>query len=60
VVRCPDGFNRFEFIVLSGLRATQLSRGSLPRVTASHKLTTTALHEIAEKKVLRLVPDAPA
>jgi DNA-directed RNA polymerase subunit K/omega len=45
--------NAFEFSVLSGLRAGQLSRGCTPRVVESRKLAVTAQHEIAEGKVVR-------
>jgi DNA-directed RNA polymerase subunit K/omega len=45
--------NAFEFSVLSGLRAGQLSRGCTPRVLQSPKLAVTAQHEIAEGKVVR-------
>jgi len=44
--------NAFEFAVLSGLRAAQLSRGCTPRVAQSSKVAVTAQHEIAERKVL--------
>jgi DNA-directed RNA polymerase subunit K/omega len=53
VIKRPDGMNAFEFAVLSGLRAAQLSRGCTPRVLRSAKLTVTAQHEIAERKVVR-------
>ena len=43
---------KFEFIVLSSLRAAQLIKGCTPRVPASHKRTTTALHEVAGGKVI--------
>jgi DNA-directed RNA polymerase subunit K/omega len=55
MVKCPDGMNVFEFAVLSGLRAAQLSRGCTPRVLQLHKLAVTAQMEIAEGKVVRLV-----
>jgi DNA-directed RNA polymerase subunit K/omega len=63
MVKRPDGMNRFEFSVLSSLRAVQLSRGCTPRVVPSGKLTVTAQHEVAEFKVIRsplepIVPDA--
>jgi len=45
--------NAFEFSVLSGLRAGQLSRGCTPRAPESPKLAVTAQHEIAEGKVVR-------
>ena len=53
MVRRPDGFGAFEFSVLSGLRAAQLSRGCTPRVPAAPKLAVTAQHEIAERKIVR-------
>jgi DNA-directed RNA polymerase subunit K/omega len=53
MVKRPEGMNRFEFSVLSGLRAVQLSRGCTPRVVPSGKLTVTAQHEVAELKVIR-------
>jgi DNA-directed RNA polymerase subunit K/omega len=54
MVKRPDGFGRFEFAVMSGLRAAQLSRGCVPLVpVGTQKLTTTAQMEVAEYKVLR-------
>ena len=54
---------KFEFIVLSSPRAAQLIKGCTPRVPASHKRTTTALHEVAGGKVIgipRVPPAVPA
>lgn len=59
MIKRPENFNRFEYVVLCGLRATQLTRGCIPRVVASNKVTTTAQQEIAERKVVRFV-DSPA
>jgi hypothetical protein len=53
MVKRPDGMNAFEFSVLSGLRAAQLIGGCAPRVERSGKLTVTAQHEIAARKVVR-------
>ena len=53
MVQRPPGFNAFEFVVLSGLRAAQLMRGCTPRVVSTHKLITTAQMEVAEWKVVR-------
>ena len=53
MVKRPDDISAFEFSVLSGLRAAQLSRGCTPRVVQSQKLAVTAQHEIAERKVQR-------
>jgi len=60
VVHRPSGSGAFEFVVVSGLRAAQLMRGSRPRVEGSHKVITTAQLEVAEGKVARvplLTPD---
>jgi DNA-directed RNA polymerase subunit K/omega len=45
--------NAFEFSVLSGLRAAQLSRGCTPRVVPSVKIAVTAQREIAAQMVVR-------
>jgi DNA-directed RNA polymerase subunit K/omega len=45
--------NAFEFSVLSGLRAAQLSLGCTPRVARSAKVAVTAQHEVAQRKVVR-------
>jgi DNA-directed RNA polymerase subunit K/omega len=50
---------KFEFVTLAALRTAQLQRGCSPRVLASHKLTTTAQHEVADGKVCGL-PRHPA
>jgi hypothetical protein len=55
MVKRPDDMQAFEFAVVSGLRAAQLSRGCTPRVERSPKLAVTAQHEVAEHKV-RAVP----
>jgi len=49
--------NAFEFAVLAGLRASQLTRGCTPRVDGSVKLAVIAQREIAEGKVVRVVGD---
>jgi DNA-directed RNA polymerase subunit K/omega len=53
MVKRPDGMNAFEFSVLSGLRAAQLSRGCTPRVIRSAKLAVTAQNEVAQRLVVR-------
>jgi DNA-directed RNA polymerase subunit K/omega len=53
VVQRPTQINAFEFVVLAGRRATQLSRGCLPRVIGSDKVAVTAQMEVAEGKVSR-------
>lgn len=56
MVKRPVGFNPFEFAVLGGLRAAQLTRGCTPRVKSESKVYLTALTEVAEGKVLRAMP----
>jgi len=53
MIKRPFGMNAFEFAVLSGLRATQLSRGCTPRVPRSEKVAVTAQHEVAARKVIK-------
>ncbi len=53
MVRRPAGMNAFEFSVVSALRAAQLQRGCTPRVAQYEKVTITAQHEVAERKVIR-------
>jgi DNA-directed RNA polymerase subunit K/omega len=50
--RPPEG-SAFEFVVVSGLRAAQLMRGSTPRVEGVHKNTVIAQLEVAAGKVVR-------
>jgi DNA-directed RNA polymerase subunit K/omega len=52
MVKRPEGMNLFEFAVLSGRRATQLSRGCSPRVPAPAKVAVTAQHEVAERQII--------
>jgi DNA-directed RNA polymerase subunit K/omega len=49
----PPGFNPFEFVILSSLRAAQLMQGCRPRVDPSEKAIVTAQREVAEGKVRR-------
>jgi DNA-directed RNA polymerase subunit K/omega len=58
MVRRPDGMNKFEFSVLSGLRAAQLQRGCTARVPPCKKIAVTAQQEIAAHKVIRSAVDA--
>jgi DNA-directed RNA polymerase subunit K/omega len=60
VVHRPSESSAFEFVVVSGLRAAQLMRGSRPRVEGSHKVTTTAQLEVAAGKVARVPLATPA
>jgi DNA-directed RNA polymerase subunit K/omega len=59
VIQRPPQFGRFEFVVLSGLRAVQLIRGCTPRIESGHKLMMTAQMEVAQGKVTR-APDSIA
>lgn len=48
MIRRPDEMGKFEFAVLAGLRAGQLSRGCTPRVDGDHTTAVFALREVAE------------
>lgn len=54
MIRRPAGSNRFEFAVVSGLRAAQLMRGCIPKVEREHKVISTAQLEVATGKVARI------
>jgi hypothetical protein len=43
----PSDIGRFQFVVLSSLRAAQLLRGCVPRIDGGHKRTVTAQLEIS-------------
>jgi hypothetical protein len=43
---------KFQFVVLSSLRAAQLTRGCTPRVPGIHKRTTMAQLKISQGKVI--------
>ena len=58
IMRPPD-MGRFEYVVLASLRAKQLTRGCLPRVTGTHKSAVTARMEVSEGKVIASL-EAPA
>jgi DNA-directed RNA polymerase subunit K/omega len=60
VVHRPRESSAFDFVVVSGLRAAQLMRGSRPRVEGSHKVITTAQLEVAAGKVARVPLATPA
>ena len=60
MVHRPSESSAFEFVVVSGLRAAQLMRGSRPRVEGSHKVITTAQLEVAAGKVARVPLATPA
>ena len=43
----PSDIGRFQFVVLSSLRAAQLLRGCVPKIDGGHKRTVTAQLEIS-------------
>ena len=43
----PFDMGRFQFVVLSSLRAAQLVRGCLPKIESGHKTTVIAQLEIS-------------
>lgn len=49
----PADANRFLFVVMSGLRAAQLTRGCIPRIMGPHKNTVIAQLEVAAGLVKR-------
>jgi len=51
--------NAFEFVIISSLRAVQLTRGCTPRVLASDKVTVTARREVEAGKVTRTEEPEP-
>ena len=54
MVKRPVEIGAFEFAVMCGLRAAQLSRGCTALVPLEgQKLTTTAQREVAQRKVMR-------
>ena len=53
MIQRPAEFSAFEFVILAGLRASQLMRGCTPRVAAGHKVITTAQMEVAQRLVVR-------
>ena len=61
--RMPDsgttGVGRYEFVILSSLRAHQLMAGSIPRMTGDHKKTTIACMEVAAGHIISM-PHAAA
>ena len=57
MVKRPEQMNKFEFAIISALRAAQLMRGSVPRVASGHKIIMTAQLEVADGLVMRLPVD---
>ena len=58
MIQRPPGIGAFEFVVLTSLRAAQLTRGCRARVDGGHKVIVTAQCEVAEGKV-KAVVDTP-
>jgi DNA-directed RNA polymerase subunit K/omega len=58
MVTRPPNANRFEFVVVSSLRAQQLLAGSVPRLPGEHRPVTMAQMEVAEGRVLPTPADA--
>ncbi len=56
MVQRPAGLGILEFTVMAGLRSAQLVKGCVPLVeVGTHKKTTTALMEVASRKIQRVV-----
>ena len=53
MIHRPVEVSAFEFAVVCGLRAAQLTRGCIPRIPGTHKHTVTAQLEVAAGKVVR-------
>ena len=49
----PLGVGAFHFVILSSLRAVQLTRGCRPRVDGVHKNTVMAQLEVSQGKVIQ-------
>lgn len=60
MIQQPPGLGKFEFVVLSTLRAAQLMRGCRAKVDGGHKATFTAQLEVSEGKVAQLFAGADA
>jgi len=57
--RPPNGMGVFHFVRVAMLRAAQLQRGCLPRVSGHYTSAATARWEVAEGKVTP-IPATPA
>ena len=53
MVQRPTSIGAFEFSIISGLRAAQLTRGCTPRVGGIHKIAVMAQMEVAAHAVVR-------
>jgi hypothetical protein len=54
MVQRPSEIGAFEFAIVAGLRAAQLTRGCVPRVLGLHKTAVTAQMEVAARMVVKL------
>lgn len=59
MVNRPYDYNRYEFAVVSALRAKQLLAGSTQRVEGEHSASTMAQMEVAGGFVSRSGDDVP-
>jgi DNA-directed RNA polymerase subunit K/omega len=59
MVTRPTHMNRYEFVVLSALRAQQLLEGCVPRLEGEHAVATMAQMEVAGGHVRHADPDTP-
>ena len=65
MIHRPDGMGAFTFVVLASLRATQLTRGCLPRIDGDHTIAVMAQMEVARgaiaatDRAASAVTDAP-
>jgi DNA-directed RNA polymerase subunit K/omega len=48
-----------EFAVLAGLRAAQLARGCVPRISGAHKVAVMAQMEVSAKEICRSPEASP-
>jgi DNA-directed RNA polymerase subunit K/omega len=53
MVERPAHLSKFEFVILSSLRAVQLLRGCTPKVDGAHKRVVIAQMEVASGLVVR-------
>ena len=60
MVTRPKDYNRYEFAVVSALRAKQLLAGCTARVGGDHSASTMAQMEVANGHVVRSGDEAPA
>ena len=55
MIRPPNGMGIFHFVRVAMLRAAQLQRGCVPRVTGHYTAAATARWEVAEGKVAPVI-----